>query len=133
MTETEYSLMVQVAQHLAGKPVRLRFKHNKNYLGLCRTDSSGVPVIDLEPSLQWNEKEFLRVFLHEISHAKNHNFKPMELEVSDKVHQVQDKLYSFRETQADTEAETWLQYAEQNRDREKYYYFVGCLLSLLEY
>jgi hypothetical protein len=130
---TEFELMVEVAEHLARKPVRLRFKHNKGYKGLCRADSSGVPVIDLEPSLQWNEEEFLRVFLHEVSHALNHSFIPMELEVSDKVQPVQGAGYILKEFQADTEAEAWLRFAEKNRDREKYYYFVGCLLSLLDY
>jgi hypothetical protein len=129
---TVYDLMVEVAFHLAKKPVRLRFKHNKGFKGLCRADSSGVPVIDLEPALQDYEQEFLRVFLHEVSHAKNHNFKPMELEVSDKVNQVQDKLYNLREVQADTEAEAWFRFAEKNRDTS-FNYFEGCLYSLLDY
>lgn len=130
--KTVFDLMVEVAVHLARKPVRLRFKHNKGYSGLCRTDSSGVPVIDLEPALQVYEEEFLRVFLHEVSHAKNHNFTPMELEVSDRIEPVQTAGYKLKEFQADTEAEAWLRFAEQNRDKTEHY-FEGSLLSLLHY
>lgn len=127
---TVIDLMQSVSCKLAKKPVKLRFKHNKGYSGLCRTDNTGLAVIDLEPELQFrNEKELLRVFLHECSHAKNHKFIPMELEVSDKIEQVADKVYSLREIEADSEAEKWLKYAEQNRDIQQPY-FEGCLWSL---
>jgi len=126
---TVYELMVEVACKLSRKQVRLRFQHNEGFKGLCRTDSSGKTIIDLEPELQQYQKEFLRVFLHEISHAKNHKFIPMELEVSDRIEVVRDKVYNLREAQADTEAETWLKYAEQNRDIMQPY-FEGCLWSL---
>ena len=131
--KTVYDLMSKVAVQLAGKPVKVRFQHNAGYKGLCRTDSSGLNVIDLEPELQFqNEQEFLRVFLHEISHAKNHKFIPMELEVSDKVEVIEDKVYNLREFQADTEAQAWLRYAEKNRNNNLPY-FEGCLYSLLDY
>jgi len=127
---TVYDLMSKVACKLSGKPVRVRFKHNEGFKGVCRTDTSGIVTIDLEPELQFiNEHEFLRVFLHEISHAKNHKFIAMQLEVSDRIEEVQDKAYNLREAQADTEAETWLQYAEANRDIVQPY-FEGCLWSL---
>jgi len=129
---TVYDLMSEVAVHLAQKPVRVRFKHNKGFKGLCRADSSGVPVIDLEPSLQWFEEEFLRVFLHEVSHAKNHSFVPMELEVSDRIEPVQTAGYKLKEFQADTEAQAWLRFAQKNRDKTEPY-FEGCLFSLLDY
>lgn len=130
--KTVYDLMSKVAVHLAKEPVRVRFKHNKGYLGLCRTDSSGTKVIDLEPSLQEFEEEFLKLFLHEVSHAKNHAFVPMELEVSDRIEPVQGAGYKLKEFQADTEAQEWFSFAEKNRDRS-YNYFEGCLYSLLEY
>jgi hypothetical protein len=130
--KTVYDLMSEVACHLARKPVRVRFEHNKGYSGLCRTDSSGITTIDIEPSLQWFEEEFLRVFLHEVSHAKNHSFIPMELEVSDRIEPVQGSAYKLKEFQADTEAQAWLRFAEQNRDKTEQY-FEGCLYSLLHY
>jgi len=127
--KTVYDLMSEVACKLAGKPVRVRFEHNKGCYGLCRADSSGLLIIDLEPELQFYEEKFLRVFLHEISHAKNHKFIPMELEVSDRIEVVRDKVYNLREAQADKQAEKWLQFAEKNRDKTKPY-FEGCLWSL---
>ena len=129
---TVYELMVAVAEHLAEKPVKLRFQHNKGFKGLCRADISGMLVIDLEPELQFTDiKEFLRVFLHEISHAKNHKFIPMELEVSSNIEVVEDNIYNRREAEADTEAQQWLNHAEQNRNKNLDY-FEGCLFSLLE-
>jgi len=124
--------MVEVAEHLARKPVRVRFKHNKGLYGCCRKDSSGLLTIDLEPSLQWNEEKFLRVFLHEVLHAKEHNFIPMELRVSDRIEPVVNIGTQLREAQADNRAETWLRFAEKNRDKSEPY-FEGCLLSLLDY
>jgi len=122
--------MSKVASHLAGKPVKVRFQHNEGFYGLCRADSSGVPVIDLEPQLQFYEEKFLRVFLHEVSHSKTDTFIPMELEVSDRVEQVQNKVYNTREAQADKQAETWLKFAETNRSNE-FNYLEGCLWTLL--
>jgi len=129
---TVYDLMSKVACKLARKPIKVRFKHNEGFKGVCRTDSSGIITIDLEPELQFtNEHEFLRVFLHEISHAKNHKFIPMQLEVSDRIEVFQDKVYNLREAQADNEAENWLKYAEANRDiAQPYFDFEGCLWSL---
>jgi hypothetical protein len=127
---TVFELMQATACKLARKVVCLRLNHNEGYKGLCRTDSSGRVTIDMEPELQFqNKKEFLRVFLHEISHAKNHKFTPLDFEVSDKMEVVEDKVYNLREEQADTEASTWLKYAEENREIIQPY-FEGCLWSL---
>ena len=121
--KTVYDLMREVACKLAGKPVRLRFHHNEGAYGICRADSSGITTIDIEPELQFSsEHEFLEVFLHEISHAKNHKYIPMELEVSDRIEVKKDKAYNMREAQADSESEAWLKYAEQNRNKEEPYF-----------
>jgi len=129
---TVFDLMQKVACKLAQKPVRLRFQHNEGFKGLCRTDNKGIVTIDIEPELQPYEGKLLKVLLHEVSHAKNHKFIPMELEVSDRIEVVRDKVYNLREAQADTEAETWMKYAEQNRDIMQPY-FEGCLWALLDY
>jgi len=126
---TVYELMLETAKKLSRKNLVLRFQHNEGFKGLCRTDNNGYVVIDMEPELQRYEQEFLRVFLHEISHAKNHKFIPMELEASDKIPILEDKVYNLREIQADTEAEDWLKYAEKNRNSELPY-FESCLWSL---
>jgi len=131
--KTVYDLMCEVACHLAQKQLQLRFQHNEGFKGLCRTDNSGLTVIDMDPDLQfWDEKEFLRVFLHEVSHALNHKFIPLDLQVSSKLEVIEDKVYNKREAQADKQASTWLKYAEQNRKAELPY-FEGCLWTLLAY
>jgi len=128
---TVFDLMQKVSSKLAHKPVRVRFQHNEGFKGLCRTDSSGIVTIDLEPELQfYDTKEFLRVFLHEIAHAKNDNFKPIKLEVSDRIPVSRSTAYNQKETRADKQAETWLKYAEENRENNLEY-FEGCLWSLL--
>jgi len=127
--KTVYDLMSEVACKLSGKPVRVRFEHNKGCYGLCRADSSGLLIIDLEPELQFYEEKFLRVFLHEISHAKIDNFIPLELEVSNRIEVEKTPVIQFQENRADKQAEKWLQFAEKNRDKTKPY-FEGCLWSL---
>jgi len=128
---TVYDLMVQTAFKLAGKPVRVRFQHNEGLKGVCRKDNSGITVIDIEPELQFfSEQEFLRVFLHECSHALNDNFIPMELEVSDRIPVAETIIYNLKETRADKQAKEWLQFAEENRNLQLPY-FEGCLWSLI--
>ena len=129
---TVYELMVAVAEHLAEKPVKLRFQHNEGSYGICRTDSKGLTVIDLEPELQFlNEAEFLRVFLHEVAHAKLDTFKPMNLEASDRIQVQKTTIYNLKESRAEKQAQQWLNHAEQNRNKNLDY-FEGCLFSLLE-
>jgi hypothetical protein len=122
--------MLETAKKLSRKNLVLRFQHNEGFKGLCRTDSSGTVIIDLEPELQFqNEEEFLRVFLHEISHAKTDTFIPMKLEVSDRIPVSRNAGYELRENRADKQASTWLKYAEEHRDTAEPY-FEGCLWSL---
>lgn len=129
---TVFELMHVVAEKLAGKPVKFRFKHNKGFYGLCRLDSSGLTVIDLEPALQFNEFQLVKYFLHETAHAKLDTFIPLSLEVSDKIPvDTKTSEYHSSEQKADIQAEAWLQYAEENRDKSKDY-LTGCLYSLLE-
>lgn len=127
---TVFELMVEVACKLAQKPVRLRFQHNEGFKGLCRTDNKGLTTIDIEPEhFSWSERELLRIFLHEVSHAKHDKFIPVELEVSDRIPVSMTSSYNLKETRADKQASTWLKYAEENRDM-KQPYFEGCLWSL---
>jgi len=127
--KTVYDLMCKVACKLTGKPVRIRFEHNVGCYGLCRADSSGLLTIDLEPELQCYEEKFLRVFLHEVSHARTDNFIPLRFEVSDRIELKKDLVTQFQENRADKQAEQWLQYAEKNREKTEPY-FEGCLWSL---
>jgi hypothetical protein len=120
-----------IAFKLAEKPVKLRFKHNSGVYGLCRADSSGLVTIDIEPELQNYEKKFLEIFLHEVAHAKNDKFIPMELELSDSIPLTKDTDFEHRETTAEKQAEEWLQYAETHR-KTNLDYLTGCLLTLLE-
>ena len=129
---TVYDLMLKVAEKLAEKQVKLRFQHNENCRGLCRVDSSGIVVIDIEPELQTqNEKQFLRTFLHECAHALNDNFIPMSLEASDRSPVRVNAGYKLRETRADLQAEEWLKYAEEHRNIELDW-FEGCLWTFLD-
>lgn len=116
---------------LSGKRVKLRFKHNKGLYGLCRADTSGKIIIDLEPELQNDSRKLLEIFLHETAHAKFEEFLPMELEVSDKIPVERNSYYEEMETRAERQAEIWLKYAEENR-LKNLSYFPGCLVSLLE-
>ena len=129
---TVYELMVAVAVHLAEKPVKLRFQHNKGAYGVCRADETGLTTIDIEPEIQFlEERKFLSVFLHEIAHAKNDYYIPMKLELSDIKPVSNSNNYKRKESRADIQAEKWLSYAEKNR-KEEFSYFEGCLWTLLE-
>jgi len=127
---TVYDLMHATARKLSGKRLQLRFEHNPGYKAVCRTDETGIMIIDLDPDLSYQgNQEYLRIYLHEISHAKNHKFKPMPIEQSNRIEPIIDKVYNRQETQADREAYKWQQYAEQNRDANQSY-IEGCLWAL---
>jgi hypothetical protein len=71
--------------------------------------------------------------LHEIGHARHHNFRP----VTEKVMQSYkvDKsspVHDLREQQADHQADIWLKYGEDHRDWS-YNYLQGVLTPLLTY
>lgn len=65
-------LMEAVATHLAGKPVmvRLRDPQYAGLSGVTHKATTGQIVVDVKSTL--DNDTFLRVFLHEVAHAKMH-------------------------------------------------------------
>lgn len=124
------ALILKVAYKLAGKPVRVRFKEHEGLVGCCRADNFGIVTIDIQPGL--TQEQFLRVFLHELVHAKFDKFYNISLEKTDTARAKDNWYTSLKELRAEVLAEVWLKRAEQNRDKTKPY-FEGCLNSLLEH
>jgi len=128
---TVYDLMCAVADHLAGKVVRVRLTKPDGADGLAWCDDLGRPTIDIRPDLPDDLQ--LYVFLHEISHIRHHNLIP----VSEKV-MVTSPLpthkasYQIKEDQADRQAKTWLEYGRRYRDHNLPE-FEGVLTALLTY
>jgi len=123
------ALILRVAHKLAGKPVRVRFREHEGLYGCCRADNFGILTIDIEPGLA--QELFLKVFLHELVHAKYDKFHNISLEKTENSRAKENWFTSLKELRAETIAELWFQRAEQNRDKTKPY-LEGCLCSLLE-
>jgi hypothetical protein len=129
--KTVYDLMCAVADHLAGKVVRVRLTRPDGADGLAWCDDLGRPTIDISSDL--SDDLQLYVLLHEISHVRHHNFIP----VTEKVMVItplstHKASYQIKEDQADRQAKVWLDYGKRHRD-EDLPYFEGVLTALLTY
>jgi hypothetical protein len=129
--KTVYELMVSVARHLSGKSVRVRMTKPEGSDGLCWMDEERWLTIDISPYL--DDETIAYILMHEISHAKHHNFIPVtEAVMLATPVDREDACHKSRETEADSQALVWLKYAEKHRDRSLDY-LEGMLWALLNY
>lgn len=128
--QTEYTLMARVARHLARELVIVRLTKPEGQDGLCWRDDRGRLRVDVNPGL--SDETMLYVFLHELSHARLDNFRPVTEAVMEATPLSKTPIQSFREDRADKQAKAWLDYGMRHRDRSLED-FPGCLLALLDY
>lgn len=64
--------MEATAAKLCGRAVIVRIKHNPGAVGLAQKDLAGRAVIDLDPVVFENVKDFAETFTHEIAHIVKH-------------------------------------------------------------
>jgi hypothetical protein len=102
--KTVCDLMAEVAIHLSGKADRVRVTKPEAFDGLCWRDEAERLTIDVSPDL--SDKDMMYVFLHDLSHAKHHSYKPVTEAVMDSLPGAPS--YQSRESQADKQAYTWL-------------------------
>jgi len=128
---TVYDLMCEVADHLAGKKVRVRMVRPKSSDGLAWCDDLGRLTIDVRPDLPDDLQ--MHVFLHELAHIRHHNFTPVtEKYVTSTPLETHDAVYQAREDDAEDQYKTWLEYGQRYRDYNLPE-FEGILTALLTY
>jgi len=118
-----FRLFVDVAEHLSGKRVHLELKNPfwERARGSCYVDFSGTSVIRVLPEL-WlvDKRQFLKTFLHEVSHVKRHasgllpstgDVLPVKRKgnLQGLLGEVRDNL---DEVSADVDAEMWLSFVQ---------------------
>jgi len=129
--KTVYDLMLAVARHLTGKEVRVRMTKPEDSDGLCWTDEERGLTIDISPYL--SDETLAYVFIHEMAHAKLHNFRPVAEAVMRATQESEEEdSYIRREVEADSQALAWLRYAGKYRNKSLDY-FEGMLWALLRY
>ncbi len=134
MSNYEY-LVGRVAEHLAGRPVSVRYRrpHIHGAVGLAMKTNAGA-VIDVDPWQPFADQ--YGVFLHEVAHIKSsYAIMPDESSmvhlppgstrfISTAAEAEHDRQNHFIESQADQLAGKWLGYADRNA-----VYFRGDWLS----
>lgn len=133
--QTLYDLMAATASHLAGKYVRVRLQKpaTKGMAGECHRDELGRLVIDINPQIHDNDR-FIYVLLHEIAHAKHHQFKRSTVNKAGAGTLAPlpvTRSYQAHEDQADTQAADWIAYAKKHA--KPYFDVENALWALLDY
>jgi len=128
--------MQKVADTLAKRKtiILLHDPPDPNCIGFVRCNLDGDPVINVKPDL--HDAKFLEVFLHEIAHAKLHNYnrKP----ISDRpinrkpITAAATAIEAKRERQADDLANHWLDWSAKNQASE-YSELEARLIALTRY
>ena len=121
MTEIQLKLLTAVAERLTGKQIRVRERvpATKGLLGEIHRDLLGNLIIDISPEIQTDEKR-LRVFLHELAHAKHHNYLRSDYYKAAPNSQPGPQLTASDWRQEDTaekQAAEWLEWG-RNKARE---------------
>lgn len=122
-------LLERVARHLTGRPVRvvLRRIEEPGVGGYCTRGADGIIRITVDSGLR--DDDFLRLFLHEVAHAKLHSERMRAIGASPEatrqraamLRQVVDKASLAaidastrqQEREADELADRWLLLAER--------------------
>ncbi len=132
-------LINAAAQLLTGKRVEVREREpgTAGLLGEISKRKDGVLVIDLSPEIP-NDKKRLDVLLHELAHAKHHNYitsNHAELRPASVKKQPLDWGDRLREDTAEKQAAAWKQYADKHAhpDFVKIAPFTAKIISLLTY
>jgi len=127
---TVYDLMCETAYHLTGKMVRVRLSRPDQCDGMAWCDELGRLTIDVSPDL--SDETMMYVYLHELAHIRHHSFIPLPEKVVQSISEDMSTSYQIRETQADDQAKTWMEYGKRYRDHNLPY-FEGVLDALLTY
>lgn len=137
--KTVYDLMLAAAKHLTGKDIVLRFQEPvyKEFIACTMTNPKGRTVIDLSPALFGRGETELKVFLHELAHARLHEIAPSSYtgrqpqSMSAGSPQDRTATYTKREREAEALAGRWLAYGKRHHQDPALDDFEGVLLALL--
>lgn len=118
-------LMAYAAPVIAGRPVivKRRLPSMAEADGLTSLNPRGVPVITLSPRIdRVNDREFMRLYLHELAHAKLHapHFQRSTTD-TERPGSSDYEAIGMLEREADNQAEKWLELAEAKRDKREPY------------
>jgi len=119
--DTTLNLLTAVARRLTGKQIKIRDREpaTKGLLGEIHRDLEGVLIVDISPAITSDEKR-LRVFLHELAHAKHHNYLRSDYYKAAPNSQPRPQLTASDWRQEDTaekQAAEWLEWG-RNKARE---------------
>lgn len=130
-----WPFMKFAAPIIAGKPclVKRREPTTKNSWGVTSLNMDGTPVITLSPYLaEQGEREYLRVYLHELAHVKLHtgvlSRSTSDTEPPNSKDPPSIEIY---EIEADKLAAEWLKYGETNRNLQEPY-ALGIIYALIK-
>lgn len=120
MDESFIKLMQAVGQHLAGKSmiIRERIPGTEGLLGEIHRDLEGNLIIDISPEIPTDDKR-LHVFLHEVAHAKHHNYSRSDhykARPGAVRHEKLDHVERSKEDTAEKSAKRWREYALAHAD-----------------
>ncbi len=139
MQKETLKLVNAVAQSLTGKRVEVREREpgTAGLLGEISKRKDGVLIIDLSPEIPTYKKR-LDILLHELAHAKHHNYiesSHAELRPASVKKEPLDWGDRLREDDAEKQAAAWKAYAEKHAHPElvKMAPFTAKLISLLGY
>jgi len=139
MDEIFIKLMQVVGEHLSGKAliVRDRIPATEGLLGEIHRDVDGNLIIDISPKIPTDEKR-LHVFLHEVAHAKHHNYLKSDhyKNAPESVkHESLDRIEWSKEDTAEKSVKEWREYALAHADDRMMTInpFVAGLFALLHY
>ena len=139
MQKTYIDLMCAVGQHLSGKKltVRDRIPGTQGLLGEIHRDLEGTLIIDISPNIPTDQKR-LDVFLHEVAHAKHHNYLRSDyykVKPGTVRHEKLDHVEWSKEDTAEKSAKEWRDYALSHADKRlmEFNPFIAELIALLTY
>lgn len=139
MNRSTIKLMQLVGYHLAGKALYIRERPpaTKNTAGEIHRDAEGQLIIDISPEIRTDEKR-LTVYLHEIGHAKAHNFLRSNQNKAAPKSQALDPLTRAQYHQEDTAdkwAAKWQAWGSKHANPEIYKIapLEAVLIALLDY
>ncbi len=137
--KTYIDLMRAVGQHLSGKKliIRDRIPGTEGRLGEIHKDLEGTLIIDISPNIPTDQKR-LDVFLHEVAHAKHHNYLRSDyykVKPGTVRHESLDHVERSKEGTAEKSAKEWREYALSNADKRlmEADTFIAGLIALLTY
>ena len=128
-------LMKHAAPIIAGKPCLLKqaqYATDKGW-GFMSVNMQGTPVVSLSQGLKdYGDREYLRVYLHELAHVKFHSQNYVRSTIDQESPDFDIPVNTVVEDQADKQANEWLEYGDKHRDQNKPY-ANGVILALVDY